>query len=204
MAVNRGGAILWLIMKPTLGIDIGRVIIHGDGPDTSFLQATDEASLSAPAMEGAFDAIGRLVGLFDGHVWLVSKCGPRIAERSLRWLDHHRFWEVTGVARAQVRFCRQRKEKAGICLDLGIGWFVDDRLDVLLPMAGIVPYRFLFGATQAPDGAVYPAPTWASAEAGIMATRDEWEARDPSARPRSGSGRTAAPRGGARRLERGG
>ena len=31
-------------MKPTLGIDIGRVIIHGDGPDTSFIGATDDGA----------------------------------------------------------------------------------------------------------------------------------------------------------------
>src|SRR5262245_43227688 len=137
---------LMVIMKPTLGIDIGRVIIHGDGPDTSFIGATDDDALKAPPMSGAFEAIGRLVPLFEGRVWLVSKCGPRIAGRSLGWLDHHRFWETTGVAREHVRFCRQRKEKAGICIDLGIGWFVDDRLDVLIPMEGVVRHRFLFGA----------------------------------------------------------
>jgi len=183
-----------VIMKPNLGIDIGRVIIHGDGPDTSFIGATDEDSLKAPPIEGAFEAIGHLVPLFDGHVWLVSKCGPRIAERSLRWLDHHRFWEATGVARERVRFCRQRREKAEICLDLGIGWFVDDRLDVLVPMEGIVPHRFLFGASHATDPSVYPVPTWTAAEAGIRATRDEWEALDPSARLHSGSGRTSSHR----------
>jgi hypothetical protein len=191
---------LKVIMKPTLGIDIGRVIIHGDGPDTSFIGATDEDALKAPAMAGAFEAIGRLVPRFEGRVWLVSKCGPRIAERSLRWLDHHRFWEATGVAREQVRFCRQRKEKAGICLDLGIGWFVDDRLDVLVPMEGVVPHRFLFGASYATDPSVYPVPTWAAAEAGIRATRDEWEARSKSARLHSHCGRISAPHGGDRPL----
>lgn len=183
-------------MKPTLGIDIGRVIIHGDGPDTSFIGATDDAALKAPAMAGAFEAIARLVPLFEQRVWLVSKCGPRIAERSLRWLDHHRFWEVTGVVREHLRFCRQRKEKAGICLELGIGWFIDDRLDVLVPMEGIVPHRFLFGASHTTDASVYPVPTWTAAEAGVRATRDEWEALDPSARLRSGSDRTCAPHDG--------
>lgn len=160
-----------LVMEPTLGIDIGRVIIHGDGPDTSFIGATDDDAMRAPEMAGALEAIGRLVPLFDGHVWLVSKCGPRIAERSLRWLDHHRFWETTGVARERVRFCRQRKEKAGICRELGIGWFVDDRLDVLVPMEGVVRHRFLFGASYAAAPAVYPVPDWTTAEACIRATR---------------------------------
>ncbi|MFK5221766.1 hypothetical protein ACI3PI_10215, partial [Lactobacillus helveticus] len=49
-----------------LGIDIGRVIIHGDGPDTSFVGAgTDEEALEAPAMDGALDTIARLVRCFS-------------------------------------------------------------------------------------------------------------------------------------------
>ena len=47
MAVILGGAML-LVMEPTLGIDIGRVIIHGDGPDTSFIGATDDDAMRAP------------------------------------------------------------------------------------------------------------------------------------------------------------
>jgi len=110
MAVNTCSVMMTVIMKPNLGIDIGRVIIHGDGPDTSFIGATDEDSLKAP------------------------------------------------------------------------------------PMEGIVPHRFLFGASHATDPSVYPVPTWTAAEAGIRATRDEWEALDPSARLHSGSGRTSSHR----------
>lgn len=29
--------------------------------------------------------------LFDGQAWLVSKCGPRIQQRSLDWLVLHRY-----------------------------------------------------------------------------------------------------------------
>ena len=164
-------------MNTTLGIDIGRVIIHGDGPDTSFIGGSEEESLRTPPLAGALASIGNLVEIFEGRVWLVSKCGSRVAERSLRWLAHHRFWEETGLPREQVRFCRERKEKAGICLELGIGWFVDDRLDVLVPMAGIVPHRFLFGASFSRDPSVHPVPTWTAAETLITATRDESEAR---------------------------
>ena len=128
-------------------------------------------------MEGAFASIERLVDLFGGRVWLVSKCGPRVAERSRRWLEHHGFWKATGVAREHLRFCRERRETAGICLELGIGRFVDDRLDVLVPMAGIVPHRFLFGASWSRDPSVYAVPTWEAAEALVTATRDESEAR---------------------------
>ena len=44
-----------------LGVDIGRVIIHGDGPDTSFVgAATTEEALRAPALDGCFDSLERL------------------------------------------------------------------------------------------------------------------------------------------------
>lgn len=163
---------------PTLGVDIGRVIIHGDGPDTSFLSATDEAALRAPAMDGAFASLARLRARFEGRVWLISKCGPRIAARSRAWLEHHCFFDATGIDPAQIRFCKERRQKAGICLDLGIGFFIDDRLDVLVPMAGIVAHRFQFGATEARDPGVVPTPTWAITEAAITRVLDELELID--------------------------
>lgn len=153
---------------PVLGIDIGRVIIHGDGPDTSFVAAgTDDEALLAPAMDGAFAAIARLVTRFAGRVWLVSKCGPKVERRTRLWLLHHRFHEVTGVPRENVRFCRERAHKAPIARGLGVGFFVDDRVDVLAAMTGIVPHRFLFGAAASPDAAIVATPTWPAAEAAI-------------------------------------
>lgn len=160
-----------------LGIDIGRVIIHGDGPDTAFVGAgSDEEALLAPAMPGAFQAIARLVECFDGNVWLVSKCGRKIESRSRRWLEHHGFHAATGIGRENLRFCRERKQKAGICVDLGIGFFVDDRIDVLTPMANLVPHRFLFGASVSADPGIVATPDWSAAEAAILAILEEREA----------------------------
>ena len=155
-------------MNHVRGIDIGRVLIPGDGPDTSFVGCTDEQALAAPAMPGAFEAITRLCQRFAGRVWLVSKCGPRIQERSRRWLDRHRFFQQTGIRYGQVRFCRERKDKAPICKQLGVTLFVDDRLDVLAAMAGVVPHRFQFGASAAPPGIV-PVASWPAAERAIVA-----------------------------------
>lgn len=155
-----------------LGVDIGRVIIHGDGPDTNFIGGTDADAMSAPAMDGVFEALARLRARFEGRVWLVSKCGPRIEMRSRAWLDHHRFFETTGIPRENLRFCKNRKDKTPICEELGIGYFVDDRADVLTPMAGIVLHRFLFGATASSDPRVTAVPTWAVAEAAITAALD--------------------------------
>lgn len=134
--------------------------------------------MGAPAMDGAFEALARLRERFADRVWLVSKCGPRIEARSRAWLAHHRFFEATGIAPENLRFCRNRKDKAPICRELGIGFFVDDRADVLLPMAGIVPQRFLFGASSSSEPGVVAVPTWAAAEEAITARL----ARDLSAR----------------------
>lgn len=155
---------------PRLGVDIGRVIIHGDGPDTSFVGGTEDQAMRAPAMEGAFAALARLCARFDRRVWLVSKCGKRVEERSRRWLAHHRFFAETGIPEENLVFCRERNLKAPICRDLAIGTFVDDRVDVLVPMEGIVRNRLLFGASASDVAGIVPVPTWAHAEAAIVAT----------------------------------
>jgi hypothetical protein len=71
--------------------------------------------------------------------------GPRIQARTRRWLDERRFFAATGVPREHLRFCRERREKAEHALALGLTHFIDDRLDVLRHLEGIVPHRFLFG-----------------------------------------------------------
>ncbi len=150
--------------EPRLGVDIGRVIIAGDGPDTSFIGGSEEEALRAPAMEGAFEALARLTARFEGRVWLVSKCGPRVEARSRLWLARHRFFETTGIRADNLRFCRRRPEKAPICAKLGITCFIDDRIDVLAAMAGIVPTRLLFGARAAQSPDVLPVVDWRAAE----------------------------------------
>lgn len=153
------------LQEPRLGVDVGRVIIAGDGPDTSFLGVSDDDAMRAPAMEGAFESLARLVALYEGRVWLVSKCGERVQQRTRRWLAHHGFFEATGLRQDRVRFCRERREKAPICAELRVTCFVDDREDVLAAMAGVVPTRILFGAHAARGAEIVPAPDWATAEA---------------------------------------
>jgi len=61
-------------MIPTLGIDIGRVIVSAQdaaGHDTSFLGGSDEDALSTPPSRGAIESIAELARLFERRVWLV-------------------------------------------------------------------------------------------------------------------------------------
>ncbi|HXK18817.1 MAG TPA: hypothetical protein VNG33_13495 [Polyangiaceae bacterium] len=135
--------------QPVLGIDIGRVIIgaadSSGTADTSFLSGNDEAALATPASDGAFDAIAELTRAFAGRVWLVSKCGPRIQQLTRRWLQRHAFYERTGVRQDRVRFCLKRPEKRDHCAAIGATHFVDDRLDVLEHLVGLVPQLYWFG-----------------------------------------------------------
>ena len=114
-------------MLARLGVDIGRVIIdgsgHPDGDDTAFLTGGPDQVLRTPAVAGAFEVLPRLVELFDGRVWLVSKCGEAVQRRTLRWLAHHEFYDRTGIPAEHVRFCRRRPDKAIHCAELGITQF---------------------------------------------------------------------------------
>jgi hypothetical protein len=156
-----------------LGIDIGKVIINGpahpEGGDTAFFTGDTARMLRTPAMPDAFETIARLVDLFDGRVWLVSKCGERVERRTRQWLEHHDFAGRTGIPPDHVRFCRQRADKAIHCTELGITHFVDDTLEVHEALRGLVPHLYLFGhGTTEPW--LRPTPTWAHAEEAITAT----------------------------------
>jgi hypothetical protein len=156
-----------------LGIDIGRVIIgpvDDDGhADTSFLSGTPERAMETPPAAGAFAAIAQLAEAFDGAVWLVSKCGPRVQAKTRRWLDHWRFWATTGIAPDHIRFCLERPDKALHCHELGVTHFIDDRLDVLVHLRGFVPRLYLFGhqKERAPVW-VTPVVTWPAVVAAVL------------------------------------
>jgi hypothetical protein len=155
--------------QPRLGIDIGEVIINGPGHpgggDTAFFEGDEATMLATPEMEGSFDAIRRLNALFAGRVWLVSKCGARVQERSMRWLDAHDFYQRTDVARDHVRFCLTRPEKRPICEALGLTHFLDDHPEVHDAIRASVDRQYFFGpqAGAIPSWEIHAA-TWADAE----------------------------------------
>ena len=142
-----------------IGIDIGRVII---GPvlngraDTSFLGSRLEDALHTPPAPGAFAGVADLVDRTRGQAWLVSKCGPGVQAKTRAWLDHHEFWARTGMDRRHLRFCLKRPEKARHARELGLTAMIDDRVDVLVHLDGLVRDRLLFGEQDR------PAPGWAT------------------------------------------
>ena len=170
--------------QPRLGIDIGRVIIDGSshpaGGDTAFFSGDEGVMLATPEMPGAFAAIARLASAFDGRVWLVSKCGPRVQQRSLRWLTAHDFTGRTGVPMDQIRFCLARPEKRRHCEELDLTHFVDDRPDVHTAIRGTVDHQYLFGPqSRRIPNFVVPVNDWSQTEDRIEATLSSGRARHP-------------------------
>jgi len=146
-------------MTRRIGIDVGGVIIdsiHNDNSDTSFL---GDNFLRTTAVPSSFYAVRKLVQRFGAdNVFIVSKCGPVIQEKTLGWLVHQDFKEFTGFLPHNLYFCLTRAEKAPIVQTLGITDFVDDHREVLEYMDGIVDRRYLFGpqpsAAPIPDGII--------------------------------------------------
>src|SRR3989344_1660700 len=105
-------------MEYKLGIDLGGVIIDriNDGTDTSFF---GENYLRTTAVPGAFEAIAKLnKSVFRDSVYIISKCSEGIQRKSLNWLAHHRFYDITGIPLERVHFCRRRNGKGPISRDI--------------------------------------------------------------------------------------
>ncbi|OHA68882.1 MAG: hypothetical protein A3A27_00775 [Candidatus Wildermuthbacteria bacterium RIFCSPLOWO2_01_FULL_47_18] len=138
-------------VREVLGVDIGGVIIDRARNDETIASFFDEDYLQTPAIPGAFDALRQLVKQrFGPNVFLVSRCkrgtplNKGVLEKTEEWLAYHGFFDYTGINPENVRFCDQPFQKAGICREQGITYFVDDRLSVLAHMVSVVPNLFLF------------------------------------------------------------
>ncbi|WP_330229191.1 hypothetical protein OHA40_24295 [Nocardia sp. NBC_00508] len=166
--------------QPRLGVDFGRVIqgaaLAAGARDTVFLSGGLAEALRTPPSPGAFEVLPRLVRRFEGRAWVISKCGPRVEQRTRQWLDHHDFYDRTGIARDNVRFCRARADKAVHCAELGITHMIDDGLDVHRALRDLVPHRYLFGVQNDPiPDWVRHVPTWDDVELAVEATIDSAE-----------------------------
>jgi hypothetical protein len=117
------------IEEAYLGVDFGRVIQGGaaetGAADTVLLDGGPEEAMRTPSTAGAFEVLPRVVARFGGRAWVISKCGQRIQRRTLQWLDHHDFYQRTGIPRGNVRFCRRRADKAVHCAEPGITHMIE-------------------------------------------------------------------------------
>ncbi|WP_189335451.1 hypothetical protein [Actinoplanes ianthinogenes] len=146
--------------RPTLGVDVGGVIVRlaGRDEDTSFFGTRP---LETPEVDGVFETLAALTAApFAGRVHIVSKAGPKVAANTRAWLVHHDFFARTGIPEANVHFVRERRDKAPVCERLGVTHFVDDHLAVLAHLDSVEHrYLFLGGADEPPPPVI---PPWAT------------------------------------------
>lgn len=159
-------------MSKRIGLDVGGVIIdaiNNDGTDTdlrgdNFMKATPVAD--------AYDAVRKLVTYYGAHnIFIISKCGEVIEEKTRKWLVGNGFYAYTGFKPTNLYFCRTRAEKAPIAGALGLTDFVDDHQDVLEYMEGIVARHYLFGpqSREVPKtGSLIIVSNWIEALASLL------------------------------------
>lgn len=120
-----------------IGIDIGRVIIGGNGEDTFFT----EKFLDTPEVEDAFGSILDLKNA--GHeIHLISKCGESVEKKSLEWLFSWGYFYA--IPQHRIHFVRKRPLKAPMAVALELDIFIDDREDIFESMQKVITHSILF------------------------------------------------------------
>lgn len=129
--------------KQIIGIDVGGVIIDrekNDESDTSLFGPNYLNALAVPGALGAIESLSK--GTFRDAIYIISKCGENIERRTREWLRYNGVDKI--VPEANWCFCRERHQKAPIAKELGLTYFVDDKLEVLHHMWKVVDHRILF------------------------------------------------------------
>lgn len=136
--------------RQALGVDIGNVIINHRFTDKNDEKLYEERYSTIPASDGVFDCLKKLNDeKFHGNIFLISKCPEWAENKILTWLKDSDFYIKTGIKPENVFFCLERHEKDEICRDNNVGYFIDDRLEVLSHMIGNVPHLYLYQPDQA-------------------------------------------------------
>ena len=142
-------------MDWNLGIDFGNVIIDhlGFGTTEDYFHHGDYNLI--PPVENALECLAELnrTGLFKNITVVYNATG--VADMKIsNWLIAHRFCEITGIPAANIFRSTHGRNKLIYCQQHGITHFVDDRMEVLNPMIGIIPFLFLLNG-QAQEIAGY-------------------------------------------------
>lgn len=128
-----------------IGVDVGKVIVGGGTAVEDTDMFFSEQWMETPALEKAFESLAILSQ--EHELVIISKCGAKIQERTMLWLEAHGFFETVNIAREDVYFVRKRYQKAPLAKELGLEMFIDDREDVLSYMVEephFIKHRILF------------------------------------------------------------
>lgn len=140
-----------------LGLDFGNVI----SKEKPLSMSRDENFMDREYVEDALTTIQKITPWFE-DVWIVSKCSEASEVLIPQWLKRQNFYEITGIKPQNIRFCRERADKAVICKELGIDCFIDDRMEVLSHMKNM-DLKFALNPMDAdrfPDKSVDIVKSW--------------------------------------------
>ena len=159
---------------PRIGVDMGGVVtrlLHTvAGEDTAISGWRTPEQALALELPGAIAGVRTLVELTQGRVWIVSKSGPMVENWSRGWIHTVGFFESTGLSPSNLRFCKRREDKAGLCEGLQLTHFIDDRAHVMQILRNVVPHLFLFNPSEEDRGGApwaTPVAAWPEAVAAV-------------------------------------
>lgn len=94
------------------------------------------------------DPIKTIAELAKEHeIFIVSKASRKLQAFTRQWLATVKFYQKTSFNPSNLIFCEKRYEKAIICKDKSMEWFVDDNSEVISSLSGIVPNTILFNGS---------------------------------------------------------
>jgi hypothetical protein len=134
-----------------LGVDIGQVLIEQYPVDAS-LSFRGPNYLSSPEMPDAFRVLRRLrEERFGERIFLITRCGKKLRDKRVEWLDKHDFYQRVGIPRVPPRYCWTPHNKSHVCHDLGVTHFIDDDPRELVHLCDLVSNLVLFRPSKYAD-----------------------------------------------------
>lgn len=132
-------------VRQVVAVDIGQVLLERGEPG----EIPSERIPGLPAVRGALAGFRKLVAAFGReNVWIVSRCAEASEPLLVTWLKDRSLIgsEPNTIPETQVRFCRERADKAKILAEIGANAHIDDRADVLAPTSDVASLsrRILF------------------------------------------------------------
>jgi hypothetical protein len=124
-----------------IGFDLSRVIIEGLVKHRPNFVTNGNVYLPS-----ALSSMAAIVEKHGANQIFIVSCVKSEDEGQLvrEWFASHGFYARTGVLASNVLLCHKRSEKRTLCIEHDIDVFVDDRLEVLGHMAGVIGGLFLF------------------------------------------------------------
>ena len=137
------------------GIDFGGVIVKPANDNNHF----DPTKGLEIEQDGAIAAMQHLISISD-NTSIISKASKTTERQTRQWLDLVSFYQKTNFNPANLIFCAKRADKIQICQSLNITHFLDDNLDTVKSLIGIVPNLYFFGS-QSENTEIISIENWA-------------------------------------------